>query len=144
MSSDRMAHPLLISLANIMADFHIKSSNNAFILLALLPVLKFLHKNKKAHGILGDCLMHACLNFVLKPLKIGASIGIMMTDPLSYCRFCFTPCAAYMVDTQEAMMLAGVASKTSHLTLASYKQFSDSFWHQPHMALITLSQHHVI
>lgn len=144
MSGDRVAHPLLISLANIMADFRIKSSHNAFVLLALLPVPKFLDKNKKARSVLGDRLVHACLDFVLKPLKIGASIGIMMTDPLGYRRFCFTPCAAYMVDTQEAVMLAGVAGKTSHLTLASYKEFGDSFRHQPRTASITLSQRHAI
>ena len=144
MSGDRMAHPLLISLANIMADFRIKSSHNAFVLLALLPVPKFLDKNKKARGILGDRLVHACLDFVLRPLKIGASIGIMMTDPLGYRRFCFTPCAAYMVDTQEAVMLAGVAGKTSHLTLASYKQFGDPIRHQPRTASTTLSQRHAI
>ena len=67
-----------------------------------------------------------------------------MTDPLGYRRFCFTPCAAYMVDTQEAVMLAGVAGKTSHLTLASYKQFGDPFQHQPRTASITLSQRHAI
>jgi len=144
MSGDRMAHPLLISLANIVANFCIKSSHNAFVLLTLLPVPKFLDKNKKARGILGDRLVHACLDFVLRPLKIGASIGIMMTDPLGYHRFCFTPCAAYMVDTQEAVMLARVAGKTLHLTLASYKQFGDPIRHQPRTASITLSQRHAI
>ena len=68
----------------------------------------------------------------------------MMTDPLGYRRFCFTPCAAYMVDTQEAVMLAEVAGKTLHLTLASYKQFSDPIWHQLRTASITLSQRHAI
>ena len=47
MTGDRTAHPLLISLANILADFHMKSTHNAFVLLALLPVPKFLEKKQE-------------------------------------------------------------------------------------------------
>lgn len=143
MTGDRMAHPLLISLANILASFRLKSSHEAFLLLALLPVPKFIHQNtftKRTHGLLGDRLTHECLDFILKPLKTCASIGIMMSDPLGNLRFVFTPCAAYMVDTQEAIMLSGVAGKTSHLTLANYKQFGDDFQHPPRTASITLEQ----
>lgn len=143
MTGDRMAHPLLISLANIIAGFRLKSSHKAFVLLALLPVPKFIHQNtftKRTHGLLGDRLTHECLDFVLKPLKTCASIGIMMSDPLGNLRYAFTPCAAYMVDTQEAVMLSGVAGKTSHLTLADYRQFGDAFRHPPRTAAITLEQ----
>jgi hypothetical protein len=121
-----------------------KSTHHAFILLALLPVPKFLEKNKHIRGMLGDRLLHACLDFVLQPLKIGAAIGIMMNDPLGNRRFCFTPCASYMVDTQEALMLAGVAGKTSHLTIADYTKFGDPFRHEPRTASLTLTQRHII
>ncbi|KAF7973382.1 hypothetical protein HWV62_15481 [Athelia sp. TMB] len=119
MTGDRVAHPVLISLANISATLRTKSSHHAFLLLALLPIPKFLEKNKKARGIMGDRLIHECLDFVLEPLKLAARVGIMMSDPLGQKRFCFTPLAAYMVDTQEAVMLATVAGKTSHVTLAN-------------------------
>ncbi|KAG2092812.1 uncharacterized protein F5147DRAFT_779555 [Suillus discolor] len=46
LSGDHIAHPLLISIANIHMDIRLKSSSNAFLLAALLPVLKFIHKNK--------------------------------------------------------------------------------------------------
>lgn len=144
MTGDRMAHPLLISLANISADFRMKSSNNTYMLLALLPVAKFLDRDKKVRSVLGARLAHACLDFVLRPLKIGAAIGIMMSDPLGCRRFCFTPLAAYMVDTEEAVMLAGVAGKTSHLTVASYKKFGDAFRHEPRTASLTLAQREAI
>ncbi|KAF7975623.1 hypothetical protein HWV62_9217, partial [Athelia sp. TMB] len=144
MTGDRVAHPLLISSANIAAETRMKSSQNAFMLLALLPVPKFLEKRPKVRGILGDRLIHACLDFVLEPLKIAAAIGIMMTDALGQSRFCFTPLASYMVDTQEALMLAGVAGKTSHLTTASYRQFGDNFRHPPRTARLTLSQRDII
>ena len=143
MTGNRMAHPLLISLANIIAGFWQKSSHEAFILLALLPVPKFIHQNmftKGTHGLLSNCLTHECLNFVLKPLKIYTSIGIMMSDPLGNLWYLFTPCATYIVDTQGAVMLSGVAGKTSHLTLADYRQFGDDFRHPPRTAAITLEQ----
>lgn len=139
-----MAHPVLISLANIAARTRMKSSHHAFVLLALLPVPKFLNQKPAVRGVLGDRLIHACLDYIVGPLKIGAAIGIMMADPLGQSRFCFTPCAGYMVDTQEAIMLAGVAGKTSHLTMADYRHFGDPFRHDTRTASITLTQHHLI
>lgn len=144
MTGDRMAHPVLISLANIAARTRMKSSHHAFVLLALLPVPKFLDQQPVVRGVLGDRLIHACLDYIVGPLKIGAAIGIMMADPFGQSRFCFTPCAGYMVDTQEAIMLAGVAGKTSHLTMADYRQFGDPFRHDTRTASITLTQRHLI
>ncbi|KAG1899631.1 uncharacterized protein F5891DRAFT_1189439 [Suillus fuscotomentosus] len=46
MTGDRVAHPLLVSLANIHMSMRLKSSSNAFVLTALLPVPRFIHKNK--------------------------------------------------------------------------------------------------
>ncbi|KAG1883388.1 hypothetical protein F4604DRAFT_1575827, partial [Suillus subluteus] len=38
MTGDRVAHPLLISLANIPMSTRLKTSSNSFVLTALLPV----------------------------------------------------------------------------------------------------------
>ena len=127
MTGNRLAHPLLISLANLNMDFRMKSSNHAFLLLALLPIPSFIHRNKRLRGMLADRLIHQCLNFILEPLKVAARIGIMMSDPLGWRRFCFTPLAAYIVDTPESTLMAAVAGKTSSVTMASYKQFGDDF-----------------
>jgi Plavaka transposase len=43
MTGGCVAHPLLISLTNLFMDFQMKASNHAFLLLALLPVTKFIH-----------------------------------------------------------------------------------------------------
>ena len=129
MTGGRVAHPLLISLANLLMDFRTKASNHAFQLLALLPVPHFIHKNHKIRGILENRLIHQCLDFILEPLKIAAEVGIMMSDPLGSVRYVYTPLAAYIVDTQEAIALSGVTGKTSHLTMATYKQFGDAFRH---------------
>ena len=64
----------------------------------------------------------------------------MMSDPLGSLHYVYTPLAAYIVDTQEAVVLAGVAGKTSHLTTATYKEFGDAFRHPPHTASMTLRQ----
>jgi hypothetical protein len=64
----------------------------------------------------------------------------MMADPCGYSRFCFTALASYMVDTPEATMLACVAGKTSHLTMADYRKFGDPIRQEPRTASTTLAQ----
>ncbi|KAG1800627.1 hypothetical protein EV424DRAFT_1332034, partial [Suillus variegatus] len=140
MTGDRVAHPLLVSLANIRMSTQLKSSSNAFVLTALLPVPKFIHKNKCMRGVLEDRLIHECLDIVLRPLKLAAREGIMLSDPVGHSRYCFTPLVSYIVDTPEAMMLAAVGGKTSPVTTAMYKQFGDPFRHQPRTGATTLSQ----
>ena len=41
MTGNHRAHPLLISLANINMEFRTKACHHAFLLLALLPIAKF-------------------------------------------------------------------------------------------------------
>ncbi len=139
-TGDRCAHPLLISLANVKKDFRNKASNHVFHLLALLPIPRFLHPNKRIRGVLTSRLFHQSLDIVLAPLKEAARIGVMMSDPLGYKRFCFTPLAAYIVDTPEAILISGVAGKTSPMTMAFYKQFGDNFRHEPRTASTTIAQ----
>jgi hypothetical protein len=127
MTGGHIVHPLLISLANLFMNFQMKASNHAFLLLVLLPVPKFIHQDQNLHGVLENRMIHECLDFILKPLKKAAEVGIMMSDPASSLCYVFTPLATYMVNVQEALSLAGVAGKTLHLTMATYKQFGDPF-----------------
>ncbi|KAF9241507.1 hypothetical protein BU15DRAFT_87105 [Melanogaster broomeanus] len=108
MTGNHVAHPLLLGLANIWMNTQSKLSSNAFSLLALLPVPKFIHCKKCMHNVLEDRLIHECLDVILQPLKIVAQLGIMMSDPLPI--------------TPEARMLACVRDKTSPLTTATYLQ----------------------
>ena len=139
MTGDRTAHPLLISLANMKASYRAKSSHHAFLLLALLPVPNFI-TDKSLRGVLENRLIHECLDFILEPLKKAAYCGVMMSDPHGSLRYCFTPLAAYIVDTPEAAMLAGVGGKTSPVTMAAHKQFGDSSKHESRTASTTLAQ----
>ncbi|KAI5982843.1 hypothetical protein EDD15DRAFT_2179865 [Pisolithus albus] len=98
---NRQAHPLLISLANISADIHAKGSTKSYLLLALLPVPKFVHLNKCLCGVLADRLLHQVISIVVRPLKQAAESGHMMSDPLGNLKYCFTPLVAYIADTPE-------------------------------------------
>lgn len=139
MTGNRVAHPLLISLANINMDFRVKASNHLFQLLALLPIPRFIC-HKKLKGVLESRLFHECLDIVLAPLKKAAEFGIMMTDPLGWKRFCYTPLAGYIVDTPESALIACVAGKTSSVTMAHFKQFGDDFRHEPRTASTTIAK----
>lgn len=140
MTGNRTAHPLLISIANIKAEYRAKSSHHAFLLLALLPVPKFITSDKGLRGVLGNRLLHECLSFILEPLKLAARWGKMMSDPFGFSRYCFTPLATYIVDYPEAAMLSGVGGKTSPVTMASHKEFGDSYQHERRTASATFNQ----
>ncbi|KAJ4496908.1 hypothetical protein C8R41DRAFT_708635, partial [Lentinula lateritia] len=85
-TGNRVAHPLLISLANIDSDLLSKASLYLFNLLALLPVPKYIERKTSVRGVLENRLYHECLDIVLEPLKTAASIGCLMSDPVGQVR----------------------------------------------------------
>ena len=129
MSGNRMAYPLLISLVNINPAIYSKISLHTYLLLALLPIPKFIHKNTRTRSLLHDRLFHQALHEVLEPLKIAARVGIMMNDPVGNVRYCFTPLAAYIADTPEQCLMACTSPKASLFTTATSKHFGDPFLH---------------
>ena len=129
MSGNRMAYPLLISLANIDSCIRSKTSLHAYLLLALLPIVKFTHKNTRIRGLLQDRLVHQALNVVLSPLKTAAAVGVMMSDPRGNLRYCYTPLAAWIADTPEEALLAATGAKASPVTTAISKDFGDAYRH---------------
>ena len=140
MTGDRVAHPLLLTLANLPMNIRMKSSFHALPLIGLLPCPKFIGVKKSLHGVLENRLIHHCLDVICRPLKEASARGTLMSDSLGRIRYCFTPIIAYIVDTPEAAVIAGVRGKTSHLTLASHKRFGDNFQHPTRLATLTLSQ----
>ncbi|KAI6014890.1 hypothetical protein BKA83DRAFT_4129616 [Pisolithus microcarpus] len=136
----KVAHPLLISLANIRMNVRNKGSSHAFLLTTLMPIAEFIYPVMRIHSVLEARLFHACLDFVLEPLKKATQFGQMMADPLGNVRFCFTPLVSYIVDTPEVCMLACVRGKTSPVTKAMYKNFGDPFRHSPWTGEETLHQ----
>lgn len=129
MTGNRMAHPVLISLANIDPAIRSKTSLHGYMLLALLPIAKFIHKNTRVHSLLQDRLFHQALDLILQPLKTAVMVGVMMNDPVGNLRYCYTPLAAWIADTPEQSLLAGTGPKVSPVTMAKAKNFSDSHRH---------------
>ncbi|KIM64569.1 hypothetical protein SCLCIDRAFT_23308 [Scleroderma citrinum Foug A] len=138
MSGNRMAHPLLLSLANIDTDIHSKSSLHSFLLLALFPVPSFIHNKSRVWGLLSDRLIHQCLNFVLKPLKIAAAVGVMMSDPIGNLHHCYTPLVTYIADTPEQNLVVCMSPKASPVSTTIYKEFGDGICHPPRTVAGTL------
>ncbi|KIJ08531.1 hypothetical protein PAXINDRAFT_88737 [Paxillus involutus ATCC 200175] len=101
MCGGRVAHPLLIGLANISSAIRNKASSNAFLLTALLPIVEFIHPVKRMQTLLTDRLYHDSVAFVVEPLKIAARIGIMLSDPAGNSQYCFTPLASCITDPND-------------------------------------------
>lgn len=134
-----MAYPLLITLANIAPEIRSKISMHTYLLLALLPIPKFLHKVARIRSLSHDRLIHQALNKILAPLKVAATVGIMMNDPAGNLRYSYTPIAAYIGDTPEQSLLACTNPKASPLTTATSKNFGDPFLHDPRTRSHTLA-----
>lgn len=139
MSGNRLAHPVLISLANVDARIRGKTSLHAYLLLALLPIAKFTHKTTRVRGLLQDRLFHHALSIVLAPLKTAAAVGVMMSDPVGNLRYCFTPIASWIADTPEESLLACTGPKASPVTTATAENFGDSYRHPSRTANTTLT-----
>ncbi|KAG1894108.1 uncharacterized protein F5891DRAFT_985339 [Suillus fuscotomentosus] len=91
LSGNRYTHPLLISLANINSEICGKGSLEAYIPLTLLPIAKFIHRNQCMRGILADRLFHQCIGIVVEPLEQAAHLGVMMSNPAGFSRYCCMP-----------------------------------------------------
>ncbi|KAI6111916.1 hypothetical protein EV401DRAFT_2074988 [Pisolithus croceorrhizus] len=124
MTGNHVAHPVLISLANIDTSICSKMSLHRYLLLALLPIPKFVHKTTHICGLLQDQLIHQALNQVLTPLKTAATVGIMMSDLAGNLRYCYTPLASWIIDTPEECLLAATSPKVSPITTATSKDFA--------------------
>ena len=139
-TGDHVAHPLLLTLANLLMDVQMKSTHHALPLIALLPCPKFLNLKKLLHCVIKNCLMHHCLEIICKPLKEASSKGAFMSGSLGHIRCFFPPIVAYIADTPEAAIIAGVGGRTSHLMLTSHKTFRDHFRHPTCLGFLTLAQ----
>ena len=140
-TGNRVAHPLLISMANIDTEVRSKALNHLFNLLALIPIPRYTHPKQEVNGVCENRLYHQSLDIVLEPLKKAAEVGIMMADPVGQLRFCFTPCSSFIVDTPEALLIAcvGGGGKTSPFTTAIYEDYGNSYRHPSRAADSTLA-----
>ncbi|KAI6040096.1 hypothetical protein EDC04DRAFT_2602739 [Pisolithus marmoratus] len=113
MTGNRVAHPLLLSLANIDSDIHIS----------------FIHGKTHVCSLLSNWLIHKSLDFMLKPLKVVTAVGVVMSDPIGNLHYCFTPLVMYIADTLEQSLLVCTNPKASPVSTAMCKEFRDPFPH---------------
>ncbi|KAG2032818.1 hypothetical protein BDR03DRAFT_1014865 [Suillus americanus] len=106
-----------ICLANIASSTRAKALLHAYLLVALIPVPKFIHSNARA----------------------AAKMGIMMNDPIGNSRYCFMPLVSYVTDTPEELLVACVCINVSPVTTATREQFGDPFCHPIHKGSSTLA-----
>ncbi|KIK12448.1 hypothetical protein PISMIDRAFT_18743 [Pisolithus microcarpus 441] len=99
---------------------HSKTLLHGYLLLALLPIAKFPHKDSRVRSLLQDQLTHQVLSKLLSPLKTAATVSIMMNDP-----------------TEN--LLATTSQKASLVTTATSKQLGNLFHHPVCMATVTLA-----
>ncbi|KAG1897426.1 uncharacterized protein F5891DRAFT_1129905 [Suillus fuscotomentosus] len=142
MMGDRVVHPLLISLANIPMSTRLKTSLNSFVLTALLPMPKFLHKKKCMHGVLEDRLVHQCLDLVLEPLKRAAHEGIMLSDPVGSTTLAQIATAHSKVDSNDIEAFFREAQKF-HLNGVDKPFWQDWLFAEPSHFLTPENLHHL-
>ncbi|KAI5987694.1 hypothetical protein EDD15DRAFT_2389474 [Pisolithus albus] len=80
MCGGKVAHPLLISLANIKMKVRNKGCSHAFLLLALMPIPQFIHPVRRMCRVLEERLFHQCLDIVLEPLKQAARLATTLAQ----------------------------------------------------------------
>ena len=140
MCRGRVAHPLLISLANIRMKICNKALAHVFLLLVLLPIPHFMHQNTWICSVLEVQLFHKCLNIIIQPLKMAAYTGRMMSDPVRSSYYCFTPLASFILDLPKAGLMSYIWDLTSPISLAKYDQFGDLNLHPCWTGAGTLTQ----
>lgn len=128
-TGNREMHPVLLSLANINAGVRMKATSHAFMLVAYLPIPKFLNVTAPVHAALTARIFHACLSHVFSSLKIAERHGEMMPDPRGKMRRCNTPLASYISDLPEQRMISGVLGNQSPISTAGQAEFGDDFPH---------------
>ncbi|KAG1734062.1 uncharacterized protein EDB91DRAFT_1238466 [Suillus paluster] len=144
MTGGRVAHPLLISLANIKMATRNKASSHAFLLTALLPIAEFLHPVKRMQSVLEARLVHQCLDIVLEPLKQATRIGQMMSDPLGNLRYSKTTLSQLSSINCDPLDVEGYFNACAAFRLSGVAQ---PFWRNrpladPYLFLTPESLHH--
>ncbi|KAJ7816384.1 hypothetical protein B0H13DRAFT_2242446 [Mycena leptocephala] len=64
--------------------WRMQASHHAFLLLALCPIPKFIEKDPEIRGVLESRIFHAVLDFVLRPLKTAARVGLRRLEKTTH------------------------------------------------------------
>ncbi|KAG8694319.1 hypothetical protein FRC08_008562 [Ceratobasidium sp. 394] len=117
---DVAAHAVYMTLANLDQETRMKESRVAWILVAIIPVLKWtgtladnpgLSKTAKPElsGVLNRRLFHRCMSIITRPLRRTSPHDV--TDPDGHIRRVLYVLWAYIADLEEQLVIAGLGSK---------------------------------
>jgi hypothetical protein len=121
-----------MSIGNISKSVRGKATAHAFEPLAYIPIGTW--KDKKLKGLLQHRCYHLCMDIVLKPLKIAAQIGSLMSDPLGNLRLVFTPLASHIADRPEQHLITTTSHNVSPVSHATSNDFGDCLKHNSRSA----------
>lgn len=119
-----------------------KATSHAFMLAAYLPIPKFLDVSPAVQSVLSARVYHFAISIVIQNLKKAELHGEVMSDPMGNLRVVHTPLAAWIADYPEQLLIAGVSSKNSPISLATAAQFGDPEVHPPRLRQLTLDAIH--
>ena len=105
---NKSAYPVYLTIGNLPKSIRRKPSKQGQILLAYLPTSRLLHiANKAARRRTQTNLFHACMNFILTPLKIAGIEGIEIIDGAGMVCRGHLILAAYIGDYPEQILVTG-------------------------------------
>lgn len=119
-------HPLLLSLANIRANVHMKATSHTFTLAAYLPIPKFLDVPPAVQSVLSSRVFHFAISIIVQSLKEEESNGVPMSDPNGLLHLVHTPLVLWIADLPEQHVITCVSSRYSPISTAATEQFGES------------------
>jgi hypothetical protein len=122
-SGAQECHVVVMSIGNISKSIRGKATAHAFEPLAYIPLGDW--KDKKHKGLLQQRCYHQCMDIILKPLKIAAQIGSLMSDPAGNLRLVFTPLASHIADRPEHHLITATSHGVSPVSHAATKEFGN-------------------
>ncbi|KAJ3525552.1 hypothetical protein NMY22_g10528 [Coprinellus aureogranulatus] len=107
----KVAYPVYMTIGNLPKHIRRKPSRQGQVLLAYLPVSKLEHITTKAsrRRALAN-LFHACMSFILEPLKAAGIEGVLLRSGDGAIRRGFPILAAYVADYPEQVLVTGIKS----------------------------------
>ncbi len=134
---DKHVHAVYMSCGNIDKEIRMKLSSRAWVMVAQIPVVKFIEKNHQ--GILTQRLLHVCLEFVTAALKRCSETPKYMADARGLLRLLRTILLSHIADFPKMQAIACVSGDTSPISIARHKQLGLSTRQKLRTAEHTLS-----
>ncbi|THU81196.1 hypothetical protein K435DRAFT_571058, partial [Dendrothele bispora CBS 962.96] len=103
---NKSAYPVYLTIGNLPKDIRRKPSQQGQILLAYLPTSRLEHiKNKASRRRTVTNLFHACMKFIMKPLKEAGLDGVILQSGDGSRRRCHPILVVYVGDYPEQILV---------------------------------------